>query len=148
MIAAIEGSSKYSEILALLIHEESMLTIQTTSSAWLRWASFTVQGRCWKPQMMCLSKGTCTIVQVDRYRAGIARMDFDAGLAPYNVNVYPAWKGLSQHISAQTIDRWHLYLYMKTHSDDFPEYPQLAILWSVKLAKSQTFPVTEAEETS
>ena len=58
-----------------------------------------------KAEVMSPDRIAWIVIQVDRYRAGIARMDFDAGLAPYNVNVYPAWKSLTQHISAQTIDR-------------------------------------------
>ncbi|KAK9829455.1 hypothetical protein WJX72_005966 [[Myrmecia] bisecta] len=37
--------------------------------------------------------------EVERYAAGVRRLDFDASLAPYDLRSYPRWKQLSQHIT-------------------------------------------------
>jgi A1 cistron-splicing factor AAR2 len=40
-----------------------------------------------------------------RYAAGVARFDFDAGLAPYALPTWPAWRALAGHVDARAIAR-------------------------------------------
>ena len=44
-------------------------------------------------------------LQVSRYAQGVARFDFDQGLAPYNLHAYQQWQALAGHISAATVNR-------------------------------------------
>lgn len=43
--------------------------------------------------------------QAGRYAAGVARFDFDRGLAPYDLARYGQWAGLSCHISAAVLQQ-------------------------------------------
>ena len=44
-------------------------------------------------------------MQAERYAAGVARFDFDSGLAPYDLGRYGQWVGLSGHISATVLQQ-------------------------------------------
>lgn len=43
--------------------------------------------------------------QVERYAEGMRRFDFDAGLAPYQLDTYSLWQRLTPHVTAAAISR-------------------------------------------
>lgn len=80
-----------------------------------------------------------SLLQEARYAAGVARFDFDRGLAPYDLNRYSQWVSLSCHISQQLLDE-----VMPVSQGLQYELPMMILIYS--LARLQRVPSAESDQ--